>query len=91
MGTLEDASPTRLSKQSRDVLLHALVLPREEPPLPSPSSTVAPIDLALKPSPEESAPILPVLPNLASLSTVLTLSSPVNGAPLYFPSKFWVF
>jgi len=63
----------------------------EEPLLASPSSTVTPIDLALKPGPEESTPILPVLPSPASPSTVLTLSSPVNGAPLYFPSNFWFF
>ena len=80
-----------LSRLVPDTFASAPVLPREEPPLPSPSSTVPPIDLTLKPSPKESAPMLPVPPNPASPSTVLTLSSPVNGVPLYFPSKFWFF
>ena len=69
----------------------APVLPREEPLSSSPSSTVAPIDLALKPGPEESAPILPVLPSSTSPLTILTLSSPINGASLYFPSNIWFF
>ena len=69
----------------------APVLPREGPPLSSPSSTVTPIDLALMPGPEESAPILPVLPSPISPSTVITLSSPVNGAFLYFSSNFLFF
>ena len=69
----------------------APVLPRAGPPLSSPSSTVAPIGLALMPGPEESAPILPALPSSTSPSTVLTLLSPVNSAFLYFSSNFLFF
>jgi len=69
----------------------ALVLPREEPPLFFPSSTIAPIDLALMPGPEEPAPILPVLPSPTHLSAVLTLSSPVNGAFFFFFFFFFFF
>jgi len=57
----------------------APVLPRKEPLLSFPSSTIASIDLALMPSSEEPAPILPVLPSPTHPSAVLTPSSPVNG------------
>jgi len=69
----------------------APMLPREEPPLSSPSSTTAPIDLALMPGPKEPAPILLVLPSPTHPSAVLTPSSPINSAFLYFPSNFQFF
>jgi len=62
----------------------ALVLPRKEPLLSSSSSTIAPIDLALMPSPEALAPILPVFPSPTHPSAVLTPSSSVNGAFFIF-------
>ena len=62
----------------------ALVLPRKEPLLSSSSSTIAPIDLALMPSPEAPAPILPVFPSPTHPSAVLTPSSSVNGAFFIF-------
>ena len=62
----------------------ALVLPRKEPLLSSSSSTIAPIDLALMPSPEVPAPILPVFPSPTHPSAVLTPSSSVNGAFFIF-------
>ena len=65
--------------------------PKVGPPLSSSSSTVAPIDRVLMLGPEESAPILPVLPSPTSPSTALILSSPVNGAFLYFSSNFLFF
>jgi len=59
--------------------------------LSSLSSTIAPIDLALMLGPEESAPILSVLPSSTHPSAVLTPLSPVNGAFLYFPFNFLFF
>jgi len=61
------------------------VLPRKEPLLSSPSSAVAPIDLALMPGPKELALILPVFPSPTYSLAVLTPSSPVNGTFFYFP------
>ena len=71
----------------------APVLPRKEPPLSFSSSTIAPIDLAFMPGPEELAPILPVLPSPTYPSAVLIPSSPVNGVffLFYFPSNFQFF
>ena len=69
----------------------APISPRAGPLLSFSSSTVVPIDLALMPGPEEPAPILPVLPSPTPPSTVLTLSSSVNGAFLDFSSNFLVF
>ena len=84
--------------------LHRLMQP-PSPPAPAPADTMSSSVEAPAPTPIYSnvlsrlvpATFAPALalpkeePPLPSPSTVLTLLSPVNGAPLYFPSEFWVF
>ena len=67
------------------------VLPRAEFPLSSPSSTITPMELALVPGPEESAPVLPVPSSPIQPPVAPATLSPIYGTFSYFYSYPSVF